>query len=354
MALCQNKLETTEAIKEAKALCAHTIQDAETCQTVLTNKANVLHAVHIKEIVDDCAHASAEGDNCCLSAILDTDSQGASNAHSIQQSHAKDIQHLEAEAIQEKGRDCLAFLTTCSATLRATPPEAHGIMVTPYHLLLGNAPMSTLLSIPLGISPPKQEPALQTPPFSVLAATGPSPWSKWQHNLPDWVEALSPPVATSNVAPEEPPHSKWKEEMPLHKALTRSWQEAFSWDSQLVHKTREEYYQKNCPHFNSENSCDLTDVFWNMVELFSLLGSEIYEIQETWTGRHELEYANYSLKILPKGLKFFHPVSSSESLKVMGLTSIHLPDALHHFSRLTHCPWCGKEGQNKGMVVKHL
>ena len=33
----------------------------------------------------------------------------------------------------------------------------------------------------------------------------------------------------------------------------------------------------------------------------------------------------------------------------MGLTSIHHPDALLHFNRVTHCPWCGKEGQNEGM-----
>ena len=101
--------------------------------------------------------------------------------------------------------------------------------------------MSTLLSIPLGVSPPEQEPALQTPPSSAPAVTGPSPWSKQQHNLPNQVEAPFSPVATSNVAPEEPPYSK-EEEMPFHKALSRSWQEAFSMDSQLVHKAREEYY----------------------------------------------------------------------------------------------------------------
>ena len=33
---------------------------------------------------------------------------------------------------------------------------------------------------------------------------------------------------------------------------------------------------------------------------------------------------------------------------------IHDPDALCHFSGITHCPWCGKEGQNEGTVVDHL
>ena len=242
MALHQNESETTKAIKEAKGLCACTTGDVETCWTVLISEAKVQHAAHIKEIEDDCAHASAEAENCCLSAIWYAESQGTSNACSIQQCHAKHIQHLKAEAIEEEGRGCLAFITTCGAALRANPSEAHGIMVTPYHLLLGNAHTSVILSIPPGVSPPEQEPALQTPPASAPAATGPSPWSKWQHNLPDQVEAPSPPVATSNVAPKEPPHSKWKEEMPLHKALSRSQQEAFSRDSQLVCKAREEYY----------------------------------------------------------------------------------------------------------------
>ena len=91
-----------------------------------------------------------------------------------------------------------------------------------------------------------------------------------------------------------------------------------------------------------------------MIESTSLLGSEIFEIQETWTGQHELEYANYALKTLPKGLKFFYPVSPSESPKVMGLTNIHHPDAFHHFNRVTHCLWCRKEGQNEGMIVNHV
>ena len=38
----------------------------------------------------------------------------------------------------------------------------------------------------------------------------------------------------------------------------------------------------------------------------------------------------------------------------MGLMGIHDPDALCHFSGITHCPWCGKEGQNKGTIVNHL
>ena len=91
-----------------------------------------------------------------------------------------------------------------------------------------------------------------------------------------------------------------------------------------------------------------------MIKSMGLLGSDIFEIQETWMGQHELEYANYTLNTLLKGLKFFYPVSPSESPKVMGLTNIHHPNPLFCFNGVTHCLWCEKEGQNEGMIINHL
>ena len=136
IALHQAESETTEAIREAKALCARTIQDTETHQAVLISKAKVWHTACIKEIKDDCTHALSEAENHCSTAIREAESSSASKAHLIQQSHTKDMQHLEAEAIEEEGRDCLTFLATFSAALRASPSKGYDIIVTPYHLLL--------------------------------------------------------------------------------------------------------------------------------------------------------------------------------------------------------------------------
>ena len=124
LAIHQNELETTEAIKEAKTLCAHTIQDAETHQTMLISKAKVWQTTCIKEIEDSCTHASSEAENCCSTAIREAESSSTSKAQSIQQSHAKDIQHLEVKAIEEEGKDHLGFLTACGAALRASQPWA--------------------------------------------------------------------------------------------------------------------------------------------------------------------------------------------------------------------------------------
>ena len=38
----------------------------------------------------------------------------------------------------------------------------------------------------------------------------------------------------------------------------------------------------------------------------------------------------------------------------MGLEGIHLPKALQQLSGMIFCLWCGKEGQNEGMVVNCL
>ena len=86
----------------------------------------------------------------------------------------------------------------------------------------------------------------------------------------------------------------------------------------------------------------------------SLLGTSIHEIQVSWAGPKELKQANYALRSLPKGLKFLRVVLPSESPKVMGLVGIHNLDTLCHFSGITYCPWCGKEGQNEGTVFSHL
>ena len=118
-------------------------------------------------------------ENCCSTTIREVDSSSASKALSTKQAHAKDIQSLEAEGIEEQGKEHLTFLTVCGAALRASPPKGHGIMITPYHILLGNAPMSTLLSVPPRVSPSEWESALQTPPSTAPAANRPLPQSKW-------------------------------------------------------------------------------------------------------------------------------------------------------------------------------
>ena len=130
--------------------------------------------------------------------------------------------------------------------------------------------------------------------------------------------------------------------------------EAFSQDSDLVKEARKEFFLKHSYNFITEGTCDLSQVFMQLTTSTKLLGTSIYEIQVSWMGPDELRQANYALRSLPKGLKFLCALPPSESPKVMGLEGIHDPDSLCHFSSITYCPWCGKEGQNEGTVVNHL
>ena len=114
------------------------------------------------------------------------------------------------------------------------------------------------------------------------------------------------------------------------------------------------FFSNHSYNFVDDGTRDLSDVFKELAESAGLLGEAIYEIQLSWTRPEELKQANYALQSLPKGLIFLRVVPALESPKVMGLLGIHDPDALWHYAGYTYCPWCGKEGQNEGMVVNHL
>ena len=120
MALHEDDSEATESIKEAKTICAHFIQEAE---------------------------------DCCSVATREAEAQRASQVISIQQSHHKTIQHHEEESIEEERKSQLNFLFICQATLWASPPEFYSALLASYHILLGHAPTSHLISIPQGAPP---------------------------------------------------------------------------------------------------------------------------------------------------------------------------------------------------------
>ena len=56
-----------------------------------------------------------------------------------------------------------------------------------------------------------------------------------------------------------------------------------------------------------------------MIESTGLLGSETFEIQETWMGQHQLEYANYALKNPTEGVEVFLSSVSLRTPKGYGI-----------------------------------
>ena len=101
-------------------------------------------------------------------AIRDSEAWGASQAHSLQWRHAKSIQHLEEQAIQEEGKSQLDFLFACQAAIQTSHVELCGTLVASYHILMGQAPMSHPFTPSQGASSTEQAPVQVAPSSLVL------------------------------------------------------------------------------------------------------------------------------------------------------------------------------------------
>ena len=238
----------------------------------------------------------------------------AKQANSSQQSHAKGMQHLEAEAIK-KGKERLPLLPHC---LQCSPPKTMGFWWPPSISSWGNAPLSTLLNI----HPQYLLPNMSLPHWLLVLLLlwnlGPLPLPQ-----PDCIPLNQEPP--QEWPPREPSCLKRRDEMPLHKALTGGKQEAFARDSDLVQRARDAYYKTNCPHFDCKSLCNLMNVFPGDDQIHQ--STRFANLQDPGAlGRVEQTAIHqWCIESFVKGLQFFHAISPSEWPKVMGLTGIHNP-----------------------------
>ena len=129
---------------------------------------------------------------------------------------------------------------------------------------------------------------------------------------------------------------------------------AFSNDSDLVQHIRQTYFIAYPPTFYKEVIYELANVFREMAEMASLLGTKVHPVQDQWRGRKELCCANYVVRWSTRDLQYFRVVAPIESPKIMGLWGIHSPKVLKHLAGLSFWLWCRKEGKNKGTIINLL
>ena len=286
----------------------------------------------------------------CSKAISDTEAWKTSQAMMLQEEHSKYLQSLEEQAFREESRSHHEVLSSCQAACATVLSHLGGTGC------LISLAARTSTSIPSLILPPRTLPTEEQPPTAAPPMPTPkhSPRPKRWLPLPELMGSMPLGGVIPVAALGGPPHPKKQENPPWFKSLKPSHAEAFLRDSNIVVEARLCFFAKHSYNFNQDSNRDLSRIFTKLATSASLLGTNIYEIEASWTGPEELKQANYTLQSLPKGLKFLRAVPASESPKVMGLAGIHDPDALWHFAGFTYCPWCGKEGQNEGMVVNHL
>ena len=360
--LWQKESKAVESIKEAKAACSQdnldaqalsfmTVKEAKAICSRATLEAKAICLETVKEAKKTHACSIQENEMVCSMAIRDTKAHKASQAEILLKEHGHIMWDLERQVIQEEVRSQANFLSACQATMCTSPIALKNTIATSYHILLGQTSPSPPFILSQRTSLVEEQLAPATPPTSLPES---SPWPKRWHPSPEPVVSMPLGGTTSKVTPVGPPSSKWWETLPWNRALKPSHTKAYSQDSDLVKEAREPFFSKHSYNFIDDGICDLSKVFQQMATNAKLLGTLTYKIQASWMGLDELKQANYTLTALPKGLKFIHVVPLSESPKVMGLMGIHALDALCHFSGITHCPQCGKEGQNEGTMANHL
>ena len=190
MELHWNDSETTESIKEARAICACATLDAE-----------ALYSTTVKEAKATCAHTIWEAKALCSATIRDVEIWGATQVDSLQWRHVKTLQHLEEQVIHEEGKSQVDFLFACQAALQASPVKLRGMLVASHHLLMGQAPMSHSFTLSHRASP------IEPPSASAAPSSAPecSPRPKQWHPSPDPVDDMPPGWAMSKATSEGPP-----------------------------------------------------------------------------------------------------------------------------------------------------
>ena len=139
--------------------------------------------------------------------IRDAEAWGASQADLLHQTHARSIQHLEEQAIQEESKSQLDILFTCQAAIQTSPVELCGVLVASYHILMGQEPTSHPFNLSQGASSTEQVSAPVAPsPPAMGIYPDPSGNTPPPQNL---VDILPPGGTMSKATPEGPPSSKW-------------------------------------------------------------------------------------------------------------------------------------------------
>ena len=341
--VCQIEAQESASVIEAEAIHSQVIFNAwMICsQSVLEAKTNCLAVVREAKTTRD--HSIHQAEAACSKAIHEAAAMKVSQSIALHKEHDRFIQDSEEHAIKDESQSCHDLLSACQATLSHNPQPLRGATATSCHLLLGQAPPSSPTTPPQKACPAEEQPSMT----NLLAPTPKqSPRLKRCHPSPE------PMVSTPAVGGPHNP-KEW-ETPPWFQSLKPSCTDAFLRDSDLVVEARLCIFSNHSYNFKQDGNCNLSKVFKKLAEKAGLLGTDIYEIEASWTGPEELKQANYTLKSLPKGLRLLRAVPTTESPKVMGLMGIHDPDALLCFTGFTYCLWCGKEGQNKGTVVNQL
>ena len=270
---CQNKIDTSEAIREIKAWYTAMIGDAKAIYRTAMRKAEALHLASTSkvEVTQATSIRKAEATNVAW-------------ASKLQWQHQEAMWNLEEEALKEEKCTHQSFLWACGAALQSCPNNALAKLMYPFPSVNGKSipPRPIMATSPLTTR-------LRNPITSPCHPTVmvPSPRAK---------QCWSPEQEAEADHPGEPTPQRQGEEIPLERHLGDSHCEAFCKDSELVQQIRQTYFRTHALTFHKEDTYELMEVFKELAEMASLLGTEVYPFNDQWVGRKELHSAYHVVR----------------------------------------------------------
>ena len=351
MMLHQNESQVAVTVKEARVICSQMALDIwiVCSQSILEARTSYLVAVKEAKTTRSCLLQETEA--TCSKAICEAEAWKISQAAMLHKEHSKYMWDLEEQAMGEESRRRNNFLTACQVILYSSPPLLKSALAASYHILLGQTPLLPPLISPQRTSPVEEQPTTTVSPTLVLKQSlRPKRW----HPLPDPMESTLIGGATPKATLGGPP----------------SPQEVR--DPTLGHNTQTQPYRGVQPRLQYGKGGQKRILLQAILQLHLQWHSwPFWDIEasgyKSWPSRHFYLWNSITLDwarrakasklhfvILTQGFEVSLGSTPSESPKVMELMGIHDPDALCQFGSVTYCPWCGKEGQNEGMVVNHL
>ena len=273
--LHQNESQGAASIATAKAIYSQAVLEAKTNYraTVMEAKTTRCHSIQAAEVA-------------CSKAISDAEAWKTSQAMMFQEEHRKYLQSLEEQAFGEESRSHHKVLPSCQATLCHSQQPLRGVLAASYHLLLEQEPPSPPLVLPLRTPSAEEQPSTAAPPMPTPKQS-PRP-KKWLP-LPEPTGNMPLGRATLVATLGGPPNPKKQENPPWFKSLKPSCAEAFLRDSDIVVEARLCIFSKHSYNFNQDGNCDLSGIFRKLAVSAGLLGTDIHEIEASWTGPEELK-----------------------------------------------------------------
>ena len=134
--LHQTEFQVAATVQEARTICSQTALGIQTACSQLIFEAKTGYLVAVKEAKTTRSHLLQEAMATCSKVICEAEAQKMSQVTMLHKEHGKYMQDLEEQAVEEEGKSCNDFLTTCQVVLYSSPPLLRSTLTISYHLLL--------------------------------------------------------------------------------------------------------------------------------------------------------------------------------------------------------------------------